>query len=98
MYQWENMPADLTHMVDIAEEKLLEDLKDSYFNKSGVSLMDDELFNFFDCARMNGIRIVWGTGYSKEFQKEIINHFNLDSHIDDFISSEEVNMVDRIHI
>ena len=24
------------------------------------------------------------------FQKEIINHFNLDSHIDDFISSEEV--------
>lgn len=86
----EYVPTDLTHMVDIAEEKLIEDLKDSYFSKSCVSLMDDELFNFFDCARMNGIRIALNTGYSKDFQREIINHFNLDSHIDDFISSEEV--------
>ena len=86
----EYVPADLTDMVDIAEEKLIEDLKDSYFNKSGVSLMDDELFNFFDCARINGIRIALNTGYPKEFQKEIINHFNLDLHVDDFISSEEV--------
>jgi len=86
----EYVPTHLTHMVDIAEEKLMEDLKDNYFNKSCVSLMDDELFNFFDCARMNGIKIALNTGYSKDFQREIINHFNLDLHVDDFISSEEV--------
>ena len=86
----EYVPTDLTHMVDIAEEKLIEDLKYNYFNKSCVSLMDDELFNFFDCARINGIKIALNTGYSKEFQREIVNHFNLDLHVDDFISSEEV--------
>jgi len=86
----EYIPADFMNKVDEAEEKLIEDLKDNYFNKSGISLVDDELFNFFDCARINGIRIALNTGYPKEFQKEIINHFNLDLHIDDFISSEEV--------
>jgi phosphonatase-like hydrolase len=86
----EYVPADFTHMVDIAEEKLIEDLKDNYFNKPGISLVDDELFNFFDCARINGIKIVLNTGYSKEFQQEIVNHFNFDLHVDDFISSEEV--------
>ena len=39
---------------------------------------------------INGIKIALNTGYSKEFQREIVNHFNLDLHVDDFISSEEV--------
>lgn len=86
----EYIPSDLIQKVDEAEEKLIEDLKYNYFNKSCVSLMDDELFDFFDCARINGIRIALNTGYSKEFQREIVNHFNLDLHVDDFISSEEV--------
>ena len=86
----EYIPVDLMFKVDEAEEKLIEDLRDNYFNKSGISLVDDGLFNFFDCARINGIKIALNTGYPKDFQKEIINHFNLDLHVDDFISSEEV--------
>lgn len=86
----EYIPVDLMYKVDEAEEKLIEDLRDNYFNKSGISLVDDSLFNFFDCARINGIKIALNTGYPKDFQKEIINHFNLDLHVDDFISSEEV--------
>ena len=86
----EYIPVDLMFKVDEAEEKLIEDLRYNYFNKSGISLVDDGLFNFFDCARINGIKIALNTGYPKDFQKEIINHFNLDLHVDDFISSEEV--------
>ena len=86
----EYIPADLMNKVDEAEEKLIEDLRANYFNKSGISLVDDGLFNFFDCARINGIKIVLNTGYSKEFQQEIVNHFKLDLHVDDFISSDEV--------
>ena len=84
----EYVPADFTHMVDIAEEKLIEDLKDNYFNKPGISLVDDELFNFFDCARINGIKIALNTGYNSKLQRRIIEHLDLKYCIDDYISSD----------
>ena len=55
-----------------------------------MELIDDNLYDFFACARINGIRIALNTGYSKEFQSQIIDHFKLDLYVDGFISSEEV--------
>ena len=65
----------------------------AYFGAhSSISLIDPELPNFFQRLRFNGVKIALNTGYERNFQKKIINHFNMNEYIDDFISSGDVHM------
>jgi len=68
-------------------------LDDAYFGKhSRIALIDPELPNFFQRLRFNGVKVALNTGYERNFQKKIINHFNMNEYIDDFISSDDVRM------
>ena len=68
-------------------------LDDAYFGKhSRIALIDPELPNFFQRLRFNGVKIALNTGYERNFQKKIINHFNMTEYVDDFISSGDVRM------
>ena len=68
-------------------------LNDAYFGAhSSISLIDPELPNFFQRLRFNGVKIALNTGYERNFQKKIINHFNMTEYVDDFISSGDVRM------
>ena len=68
-------------------------LDDAYFGKqSRIALIDPELPNFFQRLRFNGVKIALNTGYERNFQQKIINHFNMNEYIDDFISSADVRM------
>lgn len=64
-------------------------LNQMYFDEpNNISLIHDELF---DVLRINGVKIALNTGYPKDIQQKIIEKFNLDWHVDDYISSEDVN-------
>ncbi len=68
-------------------------LDDAYFGKhSRIALIDPELPNFFQRLRFNGVKVALNTGYERNFQKKIINNFNMNEYIDDFISSDDVRM------
>ena len=68
-------------------------LSDAYFGAhSNISLIDPELPNFFQRLQFNGVKIALNTGYERNFQRKIINHFNMNEYIDDFISSGDVRM------
>ena len=73
-----------------AEKKLLVELEKCYFEDKNIELIDNELLNFFDRLRINGVKVALNTGYPKKFQKKIIDHFNLEGRVDAWISSEEV--------
>ena len=68
-------------------------LSDAYFGAhSNISLIDPELPNFFQRLQFNGVKIALNTGYERNFQRKIINHFNMNEYVDDFISSGDVRM------
>lgn len=68
-------------------------LNDAYFGAhSNISLIDPELPNFFQRLQFNGVKIALNTGYERNFQRKIINHFNMNEYVDDFISSGDVRM------
>ena len=68
-------------------------LSDAYFGAhSSISLIDPELPNFFQRLQFNGVKIALNTGYERNFQRKIINHFNMNEYVDDFISSGDVRM------
>ena len=68
-------------------------LSDAYFGAhSNISLIDPELPNFFQRLQFNGVKIALNTGYERNFQRKIINHFNMNEYVDDFISSTDVRM------
>jgi len=81
----------LAPRVNEAEKLLLEELEKNYFDNNKIQLIDDELLDFFDGLRINGIKVALNTGYPKDFQNKIIDHFNLKGRIDTWISSEEVS-------
>ena len=66
-------------------------LKKEYKNNKDISLIHHNLPSFFNALKQQDIKIALNTGYNKEIQKLLINKFNLNDSIDDFISSEEVN-------
>lgn len=84
-------PITVMPIVDKTHEILKLELKKEYFEKNNISLIDDNVLNLFDSLRINGIKIALNTGYSRSMQHNIIKHFNLEQHVDDFISSEEVS-------
>lgn len=66
-------------------------LHDAYFGKkSKLSLMHPNIPNYFNDLREKNIIVTLNTGYNREFQKKIIDHFDMESYIDDYISSEDV--------
>ncbi len=78
--------------VNLAENLLLKTLQEEYFYNDGLELIDDELLDFFDYCRINGIHIALNTGYPKTLQDDIIDHLNLRGRIDSSISSDEVKL------
>ena len=65
-------------------------LKKEYQNNPNVSLINKNLPNFFNALRDQDIKITLNTGYNNEIQKLLIDKFELNNCIDDYISSQEV--------
>lgn len=78
--------------VMLAEKLLTETLEEQYFNNNKIELVNENIINFFDECRVNGIRIALNTGYSNDLQNKIISHLNLENHIDARISSDDVSL------
>ena len=66
----------------------METLEKEYFKKGNIELIDENLLDFFDSLRINGVKVCLNTWISKNLQEKIIDKFNLDVGIDSFISSE----------
>ena len=70
-------------------------LKQAYldpFLDPPIKLMDENIPTLFNKIRSNGIKIALNTGYNKDIQQILIDKFNMTEFIDDYISSEEVNI------
>lgn len=67
-----------------------ENLKERYFDKSSISLIDESMPVLFNSFREKNIKITLNTGYSKEIQENIIRTLNMNEFIDGYISSEDV--------
>ena len=74
-----------------ANSLLLDNLEAAYFKNDSIDLINPNLTNFFDKLKLNNVQVALNTGYPKVFQDKIIQHFNLQDHIDHYISSEEVS-------
>ena len=74
---------------EYAECLLLSQLENEYFTNSKIKLIDNVLDTFQE-LRENNIKIALNTGYPKQFQSKIIDHFNLNDYIDYHISSQQV--------
>ena len=78
----------INNLVDDAEEYLLDDLFDEYFNGNNIKLFPNTIPLFND-LRMNNIKIGLNTGYPKCLQEKIIDGLKLHNHIDVYTSSSE---------
>ena len=66
-------------------------LKKEYSNNDSVKLIHPALLSYFNVLRYNDIKICLNTGYNKEIQNLLIDKLGMLDHIDDYISSEEVD-------
>ena len=66
-------------------------LKKEYTENPSVTLIDKNLPSFFNALRDQDIKVCLNTGYNKDIQKLLIDKFNLNDSIDDFISSTQVS-------
>ncbi len=78
------------HVVKQASMRLIDELDKVYFQDKNIELIDNNLLQFFDDLRRDGIKVALNTGYPQDFQHKIIHHFNLQNHIDTWISSSQV--------
>lgn len=67
-----------------------DNLKQTYFTRNAVKLIDPSVPKLFEGMRWNGTKIALNTGYSSEIQLAIIKNLHLDEIIDDKIASDEV--------
>jgi len=65
-------------------------LKKSYFEDSGVKLMDTNMPRLFNKIRDNDIKIALNTGFSVDLQEALLDSLNMRNFIDGYISSESV--------
>ena len=79
------------YLLQRAEKMLINDLNEEYFISNQISLIDPTLKAYFLNLRRNGIKIALNTGYPREFQNKIIHHFEMNTYIDTWISSEMVS-------
>ena len=66
-------------------------LKKEYIENPNVTLINPNIPSFFNALRDQDVKIALNTGYNKDIQKLLIDKFNLNECIDDYISSEEVD-------
>ena len=84
------MGSDYKIETDKAKKIFMEELHAEYFKNNTIKLIDPNLPRFFEKLRLHNIKIALNTGYPEDFQKKIIDNFDLDLYIDDFISSENL--------
>ncbi len=77
-------------IIEQASIRLVDELDKVYFQDKNIELIDNNLLQFFDDLRSDGIKVALNTGYPHEFQNKIIHHFNLQNHVDAWISSSQV--------
>ena len=66
-------------------------LYDAYFGKDAkLSLIHPNIPAFLNELREKNMIVALNTGYNRDFQKKMIDHFNMENYIDDYISSEDV--------
>lgn len=72
-------------------EKFEKNLELAYFSKdSNISLMDDNIPDYFNKLRQQDFKVALNTGYNRKIQKHIIDKLDLHHCIDDYISSQDV--------
>lgn len=74
-----------------ADELLINDLTNKYFISDKVKLIDEKLPLFCKDLNKNNILVTLNTGYPSILQKQIIEHFNMNDYIYDWISSSDVS-------
>ena len=82
---------DIDLLTQKAEKNLIQELENMYFKKDNISLMPNTM-NVINEIRFNNINVALNTGYPKEMQEKILDHFNLRSNIDAYISSDQVGI------
>ena len=65
-------------------------LKNNYSVDGNISLIDENLPKLFNSFRSKGIKIALNSGFSVDIQRELIKNLNMETFVDEFISSEEV--------
>lgn len=86
----ESTPSEFSARSRRLKELFNDNLKQTYFARNSVSLIDPRVPQLFDEMRCNGVRIALNTGYSSEIQLAIINNLRLGGMIDDRVASDEV--------
>jgi len=66
-------------------------LRQNYVSDPSVTLIHPDLPDYFNNLRNSGMKIALNTGYNKDIQEFLIDKFNLNDCIDDYISSSEVD-------
>lgn len=79
---------------NIFEQELIytfkRNLKNNYFYKGNIKLMDKGMPDLFNRLRDNDIKITLNTGYDSDIQQTIIDNLKMDEFVDDYVSSSDV--------
>lgn len=65
-------------------------LIEQYFNNNNIKLMNKNIPNLFNQIKEKNIKICLNTGFNKNIQEELIRKLNLNTLIDDYICSDDV--------
>jgi len=79
---------NIKYLLAKAEHELEVELTNNYFENGEIEVIDPFIHDFFSNLRINGVKIVLNTGYNGKLQRQIIEHLDLQSCIDDYISSD----------
>ena len=72
------------------EASLIDELSEEYFTNDRVQLIDKKLPEFCKDLQNNDILVTLNTGYPKCLQNKIVEHFEMNKFVNDWISSSEV--------
>lgn len=84
-----NDPHLIYNIVNNAEKELVKELENEYFSNKNIKLINNTV-DIFNSLRFHNVKVALNTGYPKDLQKKLINHFDLENNIDAYVSSEEV--------
>ena len=74
-----------------SESILIDELSEEYFINDRVQLIDKKLPEFCKDLQNNDILVTLNTGYPKCLQNKIVEHFEMNKFVNDWISSSEVS-------
>ena len=81
---------DKNKTFEMMKQEFTDTLEHEYKYNPEIELIHPTLPDFFNDLRKDNIKICLNTGYNKHIQKILIDKFNMNEYIDDYISSEEV--------